>query len=94
MPKLTAITLAVCCLAGAASAQDYRNSWNSPQIYSPNGQYLGNLNNNQFDPNSVSNPYGRYGNPYGNTVNNPYSQHGNPFSRPYIRQPSVPGWRR
>jgi hypothetical protein len=31
---------------------------NSPRIYSPQGEYLGNLNRNQFDPNSVSNQFG------------------------------------
>ena len=57
----------------AAHAGDYRDSSNSPHIYSPDGEYLGNLNNNKYDANSVSNPYGA-GNPYrSNGVNNPYS---------------------
>jgi len=33
---------------------------NSPQVYAPSGTYLGNLNGNQFDPNSVANPCGPY----------------------------------
>lgn len=67
-----------------ALALDLRNSSNSPQIYAPNGTYLGNLNNNQFDPNSVSNPYGRYGSQFSpNSVNNPYGQYGNPYSSQY-----------
>jgi hypothetical protein len=57
----------------SAQAQDYRNSSNSPHIYSSQGEYLGNLNNNQYDPNSVANQYGA-GSPYrSNGVNNRYS---------------------
>ena len=41
----------------SAQAQDYRNSSNSPHIYSSQGEYLGNLNNNQYDPNSVARTY-------------------------------------
>ena len=47
------------------------------------GDYLGNTNSNPYDSNSVNNPYGRYGNPYGNTVANPYSQHGRDVQNPY-----------
>jgi hypothetical protein len=60
-------------LTVSARAQDFRNSTNSPHIYSPNGQYLGNLNQNQFDPNSVSNQFGA-GSPFRpNGVNNQFS---------------------
>lgn len=45
------------------------------------GKYLGNLNSNQFDPNSVSNPYGRYGSRFSqDSINNPYGQYGSKFS--------------
>jgi len=45
------------------------------------GQYLGNLNNNRFDPNSIANPYGRYGSPYSpDSVTNPYGRYGSPYS--------------
>jgi hypothetical protein len=67
-----------------ALALDLRNDSNSPRIYAPDGTYLGNLNNNRFDPNSVSNPYGQYGNRFSpNSVNNPYGQYGNPYSSQY-----------
>lgn len=33
----------------------------APIIIGPNGQYLGTLSANPYDPNSVANPYGRYG---------------------------------
>jgi len=74
MVKLTAFALAAVFLSNTAQAQvDFRNSTNSPRIYSPNGEYLGNLNNNQFDPNSVSNQFGA-GSPFRpNGVNNQFS---------------------
>ena len=48
--------LAVVAVSGiSAKAQ----AWNDgPSIYSNQGKYLGNLNSNQFDPNSVSNNSG------------------------------------
>ena len=38
----------------------------SPQLYSPDGKFLGNLNANRFDysPDSVNNPFGRYESKY------------------------------
>ena len=44
------------------STIDIRDSTNSPKIIE-NGIYRGNLNNNVLDPNSISNPLGKYGNP-------------------------------
>jgi hypothetical protein len=70
---LLIITLALWC--GDAAAQT-----GPPRIYAPDGTYLGNLSSNRFDPNSVSNPYGVYGSPYGNTIKNPYSAYGSLFS--------------
>ncbi|MDA8111631.1 MAG: hypothetical protein M0T83_04175 [Nitrospiraceae bacterium] len=53
----------------------------SPYLVAPDGTYLGNLNNNPYDPNSVNNPYGQYGNPYSpNSIHNPYGVYGSPFS--------------
>ena len=45
------------------------------EIYDPaTGKYLGNLNGNQYDPNSVNNPYGQYGSRYSpDSINNPYA---------------------
>jgi hypothetical protein len=76
----------------AANAQIYNNPYgnssNSPQIYAPNGQYLGNLNSNRYDPNSVANPYGQYGSRYSpNSINNPYGQYGSPYSPNSVRNP-------
>jgi hypothetical protein len=75
---LIAVTVA---LATPALAQ-------SPQIYAPNGTYLGNLNSNRFDPNSVSNPYGQYGSQFSpNSINNQFGQYGSPFSPNSVRNP-------
>ena len=43
--------------------------------------YLGNYNTNQYDSNSVNNPYGSYGSKYSSvSVNNPYGQYGSKYS--------------
>ena len=50
--------------------------------------YLGEYNNNQYDPNSISNPYGVYGSPYSpNSVNNPYGVYGSPYSSQSANNP-------
>jgi hypothetical protein len=55
-------------------AADFRTDHNSPQLYE-NGEYRGNLNGNKFDPNSISNEYGRYGNEYSpDSIKNPYRE--------------------
>jgi hypothetical protein len=84
---MTSRTLAAFALLGfmlsaaAASAQ-------SPKIYAPNGTYLGNLNSNQFDPNSVSNPFGQYGSQFSpNSINNPFGTYGSPFSPNSVNNP-------
>lgn len=66
----------------------YGTTQNSPQIYAPDGKYLGNLNSNRYDPNSVSNPYGQYGSRYSpDSINNPYGQYGNPYSPNSVNNP-------
>ena len=61
---------------------------NAPKLYDSDGNYRGKLSSNHYDPESVSNPYGRYGNPYSSdSVSNPYGA-GNPYradspSNPY-----------
>lgn len=63
-------------------AIDYRMDYNSPKLIDQNGNYRGNLNGNQYDPNSVSNPYGRYGSKYSpDSINNPYA----PINQFYIQ---------
>lgn len=73
---MKAIIIALSLFASAAHA------WgNGPAIYAPDGTYLGRLNNNQFDPESVSNQFGRYGSqfsPY--SINNQMGRYGSMFS--------------
>lgn len=74
----------------AASAQNnqFGNGSNSPRLYSSSGQFLGNVNTNRFDPDSISNPYGRYGNPYSpDSVNNQFGRYGNPYSPESVHNP-------
>ena len=53
----------------------------SPYLVAPNGQYLGNLNANPNDPNSVNNPNGLYGSPNSPySINNPNGMYGSPNS--------------
>lgn len=63
------------------------NAASTPQVYS-HGKYLGNLNNNQYDPNSVSNPYGKYGSEYSpDSINNPYGKYGSEYSNQSANNP-------
>lgn len=51
----------------------YGNDGNSPRLYDNRGNFRGNLNSNRYDPNSIANPYGRYGSRYSqDSINNPY----------------------
>ncbi|NBT44103.1 MAG: hypothetical protein EBT06_04125 [Gammaproteobacteria bacterium] len=63
-------------------------------MYSQEGRYLGNLNANPYDPNSVSNPYGQYGSPYSpDSINNPYGRYGSPYSPDSANNPYGQGVR-
>lgn len=68
----------------------------TPQLYDrATGKYLGNLSSNQYDPNSVSNPYGKYGSQYSqDSINNPYGTYGSEYSNsspnnPYATNPPI-----
>jgi len=51
----------------------------TPKLYDSKGNYRGKLSSNPYDPDSVSNPYGRYGSPYSpDSINNPYGA-GSPY---------------
>jgi hypothetical protein len=71
---ILALTLALALASTAALAQ-------SPQLYSQDGKYLGNLSNNKFDPNSTSNQFGRYGSQFSpDSINNQFGRYGSQFS--------------
>ena len=62
---------------------------NPPVLIDPHtGKYLGNLSANRYDPNSTSNPYGKYGSRYSpDSVNNPYGQYGSRYSNDSANNP-------
>ena len=69
-------------LTGTASAQSL-DIWGFNPQTQQNDKYLGNLNQNPYDPNSVNNPYGQYGSKYSpDSIRNPYGTYGSPYS-PY-----------
>ncbi len=84
--KLLAFLLALS--AGQAFAQ-------SPIIVSPDGTYLGELNDNRYSADSVANPYGRYGSKYSaDSINNEFGKYGSRYSNqspnnPYASEPPV-----
>ena len=50
--------------------------------------YIGNYNTNDYDPNSVNNPYGIYGSIYSpNSINNPYGKYGSEYSNTSATNP-------
>jgi hypothetical protein len=55
----------------------------APWIFADDGsgKYLGRLSTNQFDPDSTSNQFGRYGSPFSpDSINNQFGTYGSPFS--------------
>lgn len=58
------------------------------RIVAHDGTYLGRLNANRYDPESVANPYGQYGSRYSSkSINNPYSVYGSRYSNQSARNP-------
>ena len=68
----------------------------APKLYDRNGNYRGRLSTNPYDPDSTSNPYGRYGSEYSpDSINNPYGA-GSPYkadspNNPYGQGMSIYG---
>ena len=72
------------------SNRSWRNPYatNAPRLYDDRGRYHGRWSSNRYDPDSTSNPYGRYGNRYSpDSIRNPYGA-GNPYrNRPIYAYP-------
>ena len=67
----------------SVSPNSARNSLatNTPKLYSQDGKYLGKVSSNTLDPDSISNPVGRYGSPVSpDSVNNPVGRYGSSVS--------------
>jgi hypothetical protein len=65
----------------------------NPGRFNSQGEYRGNLNSNPYDPNSVANPYGKYGSQYSpDSINNPFGA-GSPYSPDSPNNPYGSGMR-
>lgn len=74
------LLVSVSAFADGRYGNRYGGDQDSIKIYSPDGEYMGNLNDNRYDSNSVSNPYGQYGSRYAlDGINNPYGRYGNRY---------------
>ena len=52
------------------------------------GIFIGYLNTDEFDPNSVNNPYGIFGDSYSAySINNEYGRYGSPYSNYSVSNP-------
>jgi len=70
-------------IPGSAAQSEYSFGSNSPQLRGEDGTFLGRVNKNRYNADSISNPYGRYGSKYSpDSINNPYGKYGSPYS-PY-----------
>ncbi len=83
----------IVCVISLAFVATTAQSGPSIVVDPQTGKYLGTLSNNQYDPDSVSNPYGRYGSEYSSdSINNPYGKYGSPYgtdsaNNPYATNP-------
>ncbi|MCP1558594.1 UNVERIFIED_ORG: hypothetical protein M2438_002681 [Methylobacterium sp. SuP10 SLI 274] len=77
------LALAAAIVSGAAPALGQGYDYGAPNgaiIVDQHGRYHGNANGNQFDPNSVSNQFGRYGSQFSpDSINNQFGA-GNPYN--------------
>ena len=79
MASKTPVLLLLAAATMACAYTDW-SEYNPCDIYAQDGTYLGNTGN-QYDPNSVNNPYGKYGSQYSPTsINNPYGNYGSQYS--------------
>ncbi|GGC61799.1 hypothetical protein [Chelatococcus reniformis] len=82
------VSVVLLMMAPAALACDS----SSPCLYSKEGKFLGHLNKNPYDPDSVANPHGRYGSPYSpDSINNPNGRYGSPYSADSANNPYATG---
>jgi hypothetical protein len=88
----TPLALGIALALATPALAQYGGFGGGPKIISPDGQYLGRLNANRFDPDSVANPYGRYGSRFSpDSINNPFGRWGSPYSPDGVRNPYTIG---
>lgn len=86
----TSINNPVGRFGSSVSSNSARNpiATNTPKLYSQDGKYLGKLSSNPVDPDSISNPVGRYGSPVSaDSVNNPVGRYGSTVSSESANNP-------
>jgi hypothetical protein len=85
-------------MSSASTATSNRSATNpyatdTPRLYDQEDAYRGKLRTNPYDPDSVSNLYGRYGNPsFTDSLNNRFGA-GNPYKSDSPTNPYGRGWR-
>jgi hypothetical protein len=90
--RTVAVIGLIVALCGPVSARMGGFGGGGPVIVAPNGQYLGRLNANRFDPDSVANPFGRYGSRFSeDSINNEFGRWGSRFSPDGVRNPFATG---
>jgi hypothetical protein len=91
-PETAADLLAKIGTRGFAETLSTNNILGS-QLRTPSGIFLGNVNRNKFDADSLINPYGTYGNRFAaESIFNKYSQYGSPYGTesPYNKFSTTP----
>jgi len=63
----------------------YSSDFNN--VVTDQGQYLGNLSTNKYDPDSTSNVYGAGSEYKPNSINNPYGKYGSEYSPSSVNNP-------
>ena len=77
-------TLTSCCLVvSPVFAQSL------PVVVGQDGKFLGNLSQNQYDSNSICNPYGQFGSEYAQSIFNRYGTYGGEYSSMGAYNPSA-----
>ena len=65
---------------------------NAPRLFDSQGNYRGRLSSNAYDPDSISNPFGRYGSQFSaDSINNPFGA-GNQFRQDSPTNQFGSGW--
>lgn len=91
VPLVFAVALGVAAPAPAL-AQSYGQGRGLYLEAPDDGKFLGNLNSNRFDPDSVANPFGRYGSRFSpDSINNPLGRYGSPLSPDSANNPFTMG---
>ena len=86
----TSINNPVGQFGSSVSSNSARNpiATNTPKLYSQDGKYLGKVSSNALDPDSISNPVGRYGSSVSpDSVNNPVGRYGSTVSSESANNP-------